>query len=144
MYSEDEIREMFQAGIDCGQIVASGAAERLSLEPEQLSALAACQGGGLGLGEICGAVNGAAMVIGLACCGEANDPEAKAAAQSMFASFTQEFLRRHPSIRCSRLLGHKIPEEFEDVIREGTMMTLCPRLVHDAQEILESLLAVES
>ena len=52
-------------GIDCSQVVAGAFAEELGITQEEAYKMAAGFGGGMGIGETCGAVVGAMIVLGL-------------------------------------------------------------------------------
>ena len=52
-------------GIDCSQVVAGAFAEELGITQEEAYKMAAGFGGGMGIGETCGAVVGAMIVLGM-------------------------------------------------------------------------------
>ena len=60
-----EIAELFMKGIDCSQVVVGAFAEELGITTEEAYRMSAAFGGGMGLGETCGAVVGAMIVLGL-------------------------------------------------------------------------------
>ena len=60
-----EIAELFMKGIDCSQVVVGAFAEELGITTEEAYKMSAAFGGGMGLGETCGAVVGAMIVLGL-------------------------------------------------------------------------------
>ena len=51
-----EIAELFMKGIDCSQVVVGAFAEELGITTEEAYKMSAAFGGGMGLGETCGAV----------------------------------------------------------------------------------------
>ena len=59
------VKDRFLRGQDCSQVVFSNYAARYGLTEEQANKLTASFGGGSGIGETCGAVVGAMMVIGM-------------------------------------------------------------------------------
>jgi C_GCAxxG_C_C family probable redox protein len=134
----------FREGFNCSQAVLSAFAADLGLEREAALRVAGAFGGGMGrLGETCGAVTGAFMVIGLKH-GQIS-PADKAAKEKTYAlarAFAEQFAARHGSLRCCELLGCHIgtPEGMQLAREKGLFISLCPRLVSDAAEIVEQLL----
>ena len=137
------IADLFMRGQDCSQVVAARFADELGCSDADLSRMTAAFGGGLGIGETCGAVIGAMVVMGMKYGNSGPDePDQKAAMNSKRAEFLAKWHERRSTTMCRDFLGHDIamPGEFEKVIEEGTMFTLCPELVIDAIEILEEIL----
>ena len=62
---KEKIAELFMKGIDCSQVVAGAFAEELGITQEEAYKMVAGFGGGMGIGETCGAVVGAMIVLGL-------------------------------------------------------------------------------
>ena len=62
---KERIAELFMKGIDCSQVVAGAFAEELGITQEEAYKMAAGFGGGMGIGETCGAVVGAMIVLGM-------------------------------------------------------------------------------
>ena len=95
------------------------------------------------MGDTCGAVTGAFMVIGLK--HGRVDPENDEAKEKTYAlvdQFVKRFKSRNSNIACRDLLGYEIgdPEQHEIIEEKGLFDTLCPKLVQDAAEILEELI----
>lgn len=134
----------FKEGFSCSQAILSAYANQFSLDRDTALRLAGGFGGGMGrMAHTCGAVTGAFMVIGLRHSGtRADDREAKEKTYQLVWEFTKRFEARHRSIVCRDLLGCdiSIPEGFEQAKREGRIPATCPKLVHDAAEILEEIL----
>ncbi len=66
MSKAENARATFRKGFNCSQAVLSAFAEEFGLDPIMAYRVAAAFGGGMGhMGETCGAVTGAFMVIGL-------------------------------------------------------------------------------
>lgn len=120
--------------------------ERFGLDRETAFRVAGAFGGGMSrMGETCGAVTGAFMVIGLKH-GKtrAGDDDAREKTYELANEFSARFRRRNQSIQCRDLLGCDLStEEGRDAVTEQNLfMTLCPRFVRDAGEILEEMLQV--
>jgi len=95
------------------------------------------------MGEQCGAVTGAFMVIGLKYGkAKATDEGAREKTYALVREFVSRFESRHGFIRCKELLGYDLsdPQEGELAKKQGLFATLCPQLVQDATEILEEIL----
>jgi len=93
-------------------------------------------------GLTCGAVTGALMVLGLQHGMDLLElPEAKEETYSRTQRFMEAFKARNVSITCQDLLGCDIsrPEGMARAKEKGLFTTVCPRVVRDAVEILESM-----
>jgi len=134
----------FQEGYVCSQSVLSAFAERFDLPPELAFRIASAFGAGMARrGEVCGAVTGALMVIGLeAGYTDPQDEAAKAVTNQLTEQLMQAFEARHGSILCRELLGYALsnPDELRQVREQGLFESLCPRLVEDSVNILTVLL----
>jgi C_GCAxxG_C_C family probable redox protein len=128
---------------NCAQAIlgAYGPAEGLGMD--DCLRVAAPFGGGIGqLGETCGAVSGALMVLGLRYGGEAaTNPQAKAALYERVREFVLRFKARNQSIVCRDLLGCDIstPEGWQQVQARQTHQTVCPKFIRDAAEFLDEM-----
>jgi C_GCAxxG_C_C family probable redox protein len=112
MSKSEDARATFRKGFNCSQAVLSSFGEEFGLDPVMAYRVGAAFGGGMGhMGETCGAVTGAFMVIGLkygltAADGSQSHWEAFSAVQD----FTEQFKSRHGSIVCRDLLGIDISD----------------------------------
>ena len=134
----------FSEGFSCSQAVLSAFSEGLGLDNTTAFRVSGAFGGGMAAtGMTCGAVTGALMVIGLAY-GKyrADDHPAKEKTYELAQQFMKRFYERHGSIVCKDLLGHDISttEGKLHMMEEGLLLTLCPRLVRSAAEIVEEIL----
>ena len=132
-------------GFNCCQSVLSAYAPDLGLDREAALKVAAAFGGGIaGMGETCGAVTGALMVIGLK--RGVTDPKDHAAAKAQMRESAQAFIREFTgvcgSITCRDLLHCDIgtPEGHERAQSLGLFRTLCPEFVSQSARILDALL----
>jgi len=95
------------------------------------------------MGETCGAVTGAFMVIGLQY-GKirAEDEQTKEKAYSLVKEFVDEFKFRNGSIICKELLSCDVstPEGMKFAEENKFFTILCPKFVQDAAEIIEQIL----
>jgi len=101
-------------------------------------------GGGVGRnGHICGAVSGAALIIGMKF--GTTDPanfQAKEKAYNKTNELLEKFSAENKSVLCKELLGYdiKTPEGLKQARESGVMVQKCPALVSSAGKILESII----
>ncbi|MCK5380619.1 MAG: C_GCAxxG_C_C family protein [Candidatus Latescibacteria bacterium] len=134
----------FKEGFSCSQAVFSTYGPQLGLDRERALKIAGTFGGGMGrMGETCGAVTGAFMVLGLKY-GNARveDNPSKEKAYSLVREFADRFQSRNGTIVCRELLGcdTSTPEGRELAREKNLFATICPKLVQDAAEIIEQIL----
>ncbi len=104
--------------------------------------LAYAFGGGMGrMGETCGAVTGAFMIISLAHgASKADDDQAKDKTCELVEKFSDEFKARNRSTLCKELIGFTLcskdlPAEAKDIISER-----CPGYMLDAVQIIDDII----
>lgn len=134
----------FKEGFACSQALLSTYGAELGMDRETAMKVSGAFGGGMGnMGETCGAVTGAFMVIGLKYAKtNATDEQAKEKTHELVREFVTLFKAKNGSILCRELLGHDIstPEGMKIIIRENLFDTVCPDLVRDAAEIIDHIL----
>ena len=94
-------------------------------------------------GEICGAVNGALMVIGLKHAKmRPDDDDSRELSYALAQEFMDAFKEKNKSLLCRELLGVDVstPEGMATVRQKNLFATVCPRYVRSAAEILEGIL----
>jgi len=128
-------------GFNCAQAVFSTYCEDFGLDKETALKLSCSLGGGMGrLGQVCGAVSGACLIIGLKHGkSQADDTESKEKTYKLVHEFGERFIERNKSINCHELLQVDLKKDDAQKIKERTSV-VCPRAVKDAAEILESIL----
>ena len=137
---------LFQEGFSCSQAVFSPYAEEMGLDKDTALKIAGTFGGGMGrTGQTCGAVTGALMALGLKY-GSTNaaDRETKEQAYARVQEFARRFATRNgDDLRCKVLLGCDIstPDGQQMAQDLGLYKSVCPKLVHDAAEIVAEMLA---
>ncbi len=144
MNSIEHAVSCFNQGFNCAQSVFSAFSSQLGLPSDIALKIGAPFGAGVGrMGEVCGAVNGAMMVIGLKFGHiNADDVETKEEAYGMAKKFINSFRERNGSIICRELLKYDLskPEEYKMAQDQGLFTSLCPKLVQDAAEIISEIL----
>jgi C_GCAxxG_C_C family probable redox protein len=134
----------FREGFNCSQAILSTYGAPFGLEGETALKAAAAFGAGMGgLGEVCGAVTGALIVIGLKHGHvQAGDRETKEKTYALVRDFTGRFRAQQGSLLCRELLGCDLttPEGVAAARQKGCFTEMCPRFVRTAAEILEDVL----
>jgi C_GCAxxG_C_C family probable redox protein len=135
---------LFKEGFSCSQAVFSAFSEDFGLDRNTSLKISQPFGGGMAhLGEACGAVTGAFMLIGLKYGRtKADDLEARDRTYAKMRQFTDRFKALHCSIQCRCLLGLDLgTEEGMRLAREKNLFqTICVKYVQDAATIVEEFL----
>jgi len=135
---------LFRSGFSCSQAVLASFADLFGLEEEQMLRISQPFGGGIAhRGDICGAVSGALMVLGLKHGRtKAEDLASRDKTYAAVDAFLRKFVEIHGSFLCRELLGRDMssPAAWDRAREEGLFATLCPRFVRQAAEILEEML----
>ncbi|WP_243348211.1 C-GCAxxG-C-C family protein [Parabacteroides sp. FAFU027] len=133
--------ENFRAGYNCAQAVFLAYSDIYHVEEKLAKQLAAPFGGGMGrMREVCGALSGAFMLVGLKY--PADDPENKEAKMENYAAVQRvatPFREKHGTIICRELLDAKRakPEaDLADPFGEYLAKNPCARFVADTAEII--------
>lgn len=136
--------QCFNKGFNCAQAVFTAYCEELGLDTETALKISGAFGGGMGhIGEVCGAVSGAFMVIGLKYGkSKADDNDAKEKTYALVQEFTKRFKGDYGSVRCKDLIEYdiSIKEEMLKARDSGVFNTICPALVKRAVEIVGDII----
>ena len=138
----DAAEARFRAGTNCAQSVFSSFAPELGLSEQSALRLAAPFGGGLGRrGEVCGAVSGALLALGLR--HGHTDPSGRERTYALTREFLGRFEASQGSLRCRDLTGVDMldPQAYQRAKDEGRFQQVCPLAVRAAAEILADMLA---
>jgi len=139
MTKKEHAEEMFHGGFNCATSVLVSFCEEYDLEPETAAKLACGLGGGCGVGDICGAVSGAVLVVGLKH-GQyiLEDSGAKRNCYAKTSQFIGSFKDRYGALTCRDLLRSGVTAE-DDKEAELQKRSFCSGLVGSCVEILEEL-----
>ncbi len=127
----------FARGFNCAQSVFSAFAGRFKVSSEFALRLTAPFGAGMARqGEVCGALTGALMVLGLQY-GQAR-PEGKEQTYCIARGFMDGFQQRHGSLLCRELLGYDIstPDGLEAAKQHNAFAKVCPFVVDETVKTL--------
>ncbi len=132
--------ELFGNGYNCCQSVLSVFCEDLGLDMQTALKVGCGFGGGLRHGEVCGAVSGAVMAIGLKCGHYAEgDTKAKNYCYNNTAEYMRSFDEAHGTVVCRELLGYDIRDNEARVKNKDRQAVICPNLISSAVKLLEQL-----
>ena len=144
MTKADTALSSFNKGITCSSSVFSAFADELGLDKKTAKKIGCGFGAGISrTGNMCGAVSGAIMVIGLRYGKtEPGDDAATEKTRALVRQFILAFTQKNGSVNCTELLGYNLSktDEFEKAREQKLFVTKCPELVRDAIEILEKIL----
>jgi C_GCAxxG_C_C family probable redox protein len=136
--------ETYLSGFNCAQAVFSSFAPVLGLGVKE--SLKITSGFGAGIcykGEICGAVSGAYMALGLKYGRwKSEDATAREKTYALMREFDLQFMTRNGSLYCNKLLDGDMstPEGRKKINDAHRFKTHCPRFVKDAAEIAGKLM----
>lgn len=136
----------FLEGYNCAQSVLFSFHEDFGLDMDCALKLACGFGGGMGrMGEICGAVSGGILVLGLKFGRGKSDERAQTdVAYARVREFMKRFSEKHGSCCCRELLGgcNLTTPEGQTYFKDNECLNLiCRPCVRDAAAIVEDLLA---
>jgi C_GCAxxG_C_C family probable redox protein len=135
------------SGYGCSQAVLASFAQEYGLSEETALRIATGFGSGMGrLCEVCGALTGAFMVIGLKYGKFITDGSRYGTdtetTYELVADLAQRFKVRNGSIYCRDLIGYDLsnPEERAKVVQLGLFKTTCKKCILDCVELLEEIM----
>jgi C_GCAxxG_C_C family probable redox protein len=137
--------EFMRGGLNCAQSVVKAFATEIEADENSTLRMAAAFGGGMGrCGYVCGAVFGAAFVIGarFGNCDPA-DGAARDRAHAAVRQLLERFQVEHGSVMCRELIGIDLrnPEALKRAREEGVFANRCSLFVRSSGRILEQILA---
>ena len=139
----DRAEEYFNNNYNCSQAVFTSFATEIGIEEELALKIATQFGGGARKGEMCGAVSGALMVLGLKyghC--HAENAEEKGRAYQIAEDFMNRFLEKKGTVVCRKLLGYDISktEDMKKIKELNLFKTICPEMIRCATEIVDEMI----
>ena len=125
---------IFNEGYNCCQSVIAVFDKELEFDKDFVLKISSGFGGGMAQGEVCGAVTGAIMALGVKYGSNRVDVEQKQELKDIINKFSEEFKKRNNSIICRELIDANGNEELNGKKK------ICVKAVIDAIEILEEIL----
>lgn len=129
MTKAEQAIDFFGKGFNCAQSVLAVFCRDLGLDKKTALHMASPFGAGMRQGEVCGAVSGALMVLGLSAgFSKAEDLSKKQKVNKLSEEFVQAFKTENESIICRELLGYDIslPKDYAILQEKGLFKNLCP------------------
>ncbi len=147
MDKKDLAAQYHERGYGCAQSVLAPYAPDFGLSEEHALKLGTGFGSGMGrMCEVCGALTGAFMILGLKygkvfTDGNRYGNETETTYR-LVAELAQKFAARNGSIYCRELIGHDLsdPNERAKVVEAGLFKTTCGKCIRDAMELLEEVM----
>lgn len=141
-YAEKAV-EIFKEGYNCSQAVFAAFSDVLGIDELTARKMAIGLGGGVGrMREVCGAVSGAAMVLGAVYGGDG--AEDKQGAYEKVQAFAGKFKKDNGSVICREILGiDKAKKETATPDKRTTeyyKSRPCADKVYEAAKIVEEML----
>jgi C_GCAxxG_C_C family probable redox protein len=134
-------QDRFAQGYNCSQAVFSAYASQIGIDDETALKLASPFGGGVARrGNVCGAVTGALMVLGLQ---KGNATlENKDENYRIADDFINRFQKQHGTILCRELIGQDLStsEGLRNAKDQKVFESVCPGLVKEAAELVADFL----
>lgn len=136
--------ELFKQGYNCAQALLATFGIDLGLNRDMALKIASPFGGGISsMGETCGAVTGALMIIGLKYGIAEPNFEKKMKTYEIVSTFIEQFKNRNKSrsIFCNELIGFRMNQKRTLNQKEKIIIqSHCPRFVQDAAELIEEIM----
>ncbi len=143
MIKTEKAKELFASGFNCAQAVLVPFCDRHGIGEKQALLIACGFGGGVGRSDnMCGAVSGAVMALGLKYGAEkASDKEKKELCYAKVREFILSFRNKYGEVSCTGLLGCNMStkEGFEEAKMKEVHTKICPKFVEFAAGYLEGL-----
>ena len=130
-------------GFNCSQSVLAAFSDLTGLSEQESFNVAGGFGGGAGTGELCGAITGAVMTLGMLTPVDMNDPAgSKKRTVALSKELQKRFMERFGALRCQDLLKNK---NETDPIKTPAAHALgvtghCSIMIVTAVEIVEEML----
>ena len=144
MDHKEKALNYFSQKMHCSQSVIAAFAEECGITEAQALKLGSCFGGGMRKGEVCGAVTGALIVLGLLYGQYAvDDSEGRLVSIKVNDLMMDRFKEKCGSYICNDLLGCDITstEGHKYCLDNNLFTEFCPKMVAAAVEIVEEIIA---
>ena len=127
--------DYYAGGLYCSQAILSAFCSKYGLDKGTAQRISFGLNSGFRCAEVCGAVSGAVLVIGL------KHGDAKEAGNAKTLEYMNRFKEKHGSVTCRDLLGCDIstPDGRENALKQNLFATRCVDLVQDAAQLLVDL-----
>jgi len=142
----DLAKELFIKGYNCSQSVFAAFCDETGLDMDTALKISSSFGGGMGrLREVCGAVSGMFMVVGMKYgYTDPFDKKAKTEHYKLIQDLAKQFEKENGSIICRELLGLSVKADIpvpEDRTESYYKKRPCAELVENAARILDEYIS---
>jgi C_GCAxxG_C_C family probable redox protein len=139
-------KELFSKGYNCSQSVFAAFCDETGLDMDTALKISSSFGGGMGrLREVCGAVSGMFMVVGMKYgYTDPSDKKAKTEHYKLIQDLAKQFEKENGSIVCRELLGLSVKADIpvpEDRTESYYKKRPCAELVENAARILDEYIS---
>jgi len=125
MDRKENLNELREQGYNCAQCCLASCSDLTGLDRRTALAVAGGFGGGLRVGEVCGALSGAVMALGLCCPHTSpNSPDEKAKVGALSAEACERFKGEFGALTCRELVEKYGGKE------------MCPRFIEYSSELV--------
>ena len=142
MNSIEESVQLFEQGYVCSQAVFAAFCQDFGLEKDMALKIGACFGSGMRKGQVCGALTGALMVLGLLYGQKkAGDTEGRQKSNEVNDLMMNRFKEKCGSCLCNDLLGCDVStkEGVQYCLDNKLFTEFCPKMVAAAVDIIEGI-----
>ena len=140
---EDKAIESFRGGMNCSQAVLTSFSGNLNFDKDLAEIISCGFGAGMGrLGETCGTVTGAYMVLGIFNKTFPDNATRKEATYSMIQEFNKKFKIINGSTDCKSLIKCDLKTEdgYKYAKEKNLFGTVCEKCVRDSVKIVIQLI----
>ena len=131
-----------QKGFNCCQSVLAAFTDVTGLSEQESMNIGAGFGAGAGTGELCGAISGAVMVLGMATPVDPSDPAgSKKRTMGLSKELQGKFRDTFGALRCQDLLKNKyVPDDKTPAAKAMGITNHCTIMIVTAVETVEAML----
>ena len=143
MTHKEKAVNYFSQKLHCSQSVLAAFAKECGITEEEAFKLGSCFGSGMRKGQVCGAVTGALMVLGLLYGQKsAGDTEGRQVSNKVNDLMMDRFKEKGGSYICNDLLGCDITsaEGHKYCVDNKLFTEFCPKMVATAVKIVEGII----
>ena len=142
--NKKEAIELFKKGFNCSQAILTTFGPKLGINKEACLKIATSFGGGMAKQQnVCGAVTGAYMVLGLKY-GKyiQGDDKSKAKTYDLVNEFNKRFIEKNGSIICLDIIGENMNTEIgmKNIQENNLFKIKCEKAIANAVDILNEIL----
>ena len=143
MNKGEQAVEYYNKNFNCSQGVFTVFAKEQGIDEELALKISTYFGGGARKGELCGAVAGALMALGLFYGhSDGKNQEEKSKAYSIAEEFMDRFIAAKGTVVCRELLGYDLtkPEERAQILEKDLFHCICPEMIRCSATIVDEMI----